>query len=168
VFPLSNCTELDVGSNIHVQKVPIVPLSWETAPVGAAAGRLLMGRDDRLPLCRDYRVELERAVSHPCVYPLHGRRRKHGVHPAAVSPRNSLAKRFSERQVLMVDYGAASMERKKQKVIFWMGAVRVPPPRKQIAVGARSLTEYRCGRLKKEVSGNVPVEMVFADASRFR
>ena len=51
VFPLSNWTELDVWTYIHLENIPVVPLYFAAErPVVERGGMLIMVDDDRLPL----------------------------------------------------------------------------------------------------------------------
>ncbi len=51
VFPLSNWTELDVWTYIHLEAIPVVPLYFaKERPVIERGGMLIMVDDDRLPV----------------------------------------------------------------------------------------------------------------------
>ncbi len=120
VFPLSNWTELDIWSYIHLEEIPIVPLYFAaTRPVVERDGVLIMVDDERLPLDKGEKPEMRQVRFRTLgCYPLTG---------AIDSEANSLpgiigelmATRLSERQGRVIDRDqAGSMERKKQEGYF--------------------------------------------------
>lgn len=120
VFPLSNWTEMDIWTYIHVENIPIVPLYYaKPRPVVKRHGVWLMVDDDRLPLEPGEIPEMKsiRFRTLGC-YPLTG---------AVESTADTLddiilemrASRISERQSRLIDTDqAASMEKKKQEGYF--------------------------------------------------
>lgn len=120
VFPLSNWTEMDIWTYIHVENIAIVPLYFaKPRPVVKRQGVWLMVDDDRLPLEPDEVPEMKsiRFRTLGC-YPLTG---------AVESTADTLddiilemrASRISERQSRLIDTDqAASMEKKKQEGYF--------------------------------------------------
>jgi sulfate adenylyltransferase subunit 2 len=120
VFPLSNWTELDVWTYIHLEDIPVVPLYFaKERPVVERGGMLIMVDDDRLPLDEGEtpRLECVRFRTLGC-YPLTG-----AIHSkAATVPgiiEELIATRHSERQGRVIDHDqAGSMERKKQEGNF--------------------------------------------------
>lgn len=120
VFPLSNWTEMDIWTYIHVENIPIVPLYFaKPRPVVKRQGVWLMVDDDRLPLEPGEVPEMKsiRFRTLGC-YPLTG---------AVESTADNLddiilemrASRISERQSRLIDTDQeASMEKKKQEGYF--------------------------------------------------
>ena len=61
VFPLSNWTELDVWTYIHLEDIPVVPLYFAAdRPVVERGGTLIMVDDERLPLDAGEKPEMMR------------------------------------------------------------------------------------------------------------
>ena len=61
VFPLSNWTELDVWTYIHLEDIPVVPLYFAAdRPVVERGGMLIMVDDERLPLDAGEKPKTER------------------------------------------------------------------------------------------------------------
>ncbi len=120
VFPLSNWTEMDVWTYIHVEKIPIVPLYFaKPRPVVKRQGVWLMVDDDRFPLEENEKPEMKsiRFRTLGC-YPLTG-----AVNSTASSVEDIIlemrSSRISERQSRLIDTDeAASMEKKKQEGYF--------------------------------------------------
>ncbi len=120
VFPLSNWTELDVWTYIHLEQIPVVPLYFaKPRPVVNRDGMLIMADDDRLPLDPGERPEtrMVRFRSLGC-YPLTGAVES----PASTVPEvieALVATRASEREGRVIDRDqAGAMERKKQEGYF--------------------------------------------------
>jgi sulfate adenylyltransferase subunit 2 len=120
VFPLSNWTELDVWLYIHWQRIPVVPLYFaEPRPVVKYNGTLVMVDDDRLPLKKGERPEIQsvRFRTLGC-YPLTGAIESQATTLSAVI-RETAESSISERSGRLIDQdGAAAMERKKQEGYF--------------------------------------------------
>ena len=120
VFPLSNWTELDVWLYIGWQRIPVVPLYFAAPrPVVNRNGTLIMVDDDRLPLKKGERhnIEVVRFRTLGC-YPLTGAVESSATTIAAVI-RETAETRLSERSGRLIDQdGAAAMERKKQEGYF--------------------------------------------------
>lgn len=120
VFPLSNWTELDVWTYIHLENIPVVPLYFaKERPVVERGGMLIMVDDERLPLDdgETPRMEQVRFRTLGC-YPLTG-----AIHSAASTVpeivEELIATRHSERQGRVIDHDqAGSMEKKKQEGYF--------------------------------------------------
>lgn len=120
VFPLSNWTELDIWSYIHLEQIPIVPLYYAAPrPVVERDGVLIMVDDDRLPLDEKEKPEkrLVRFRTLGC-YPLTGAIESDAsTLPAIIA--ELLQTRLSERQGRVIDHDqSGSMERKKQEGYF--------------------------------------------------
>ena len=120
VFPLSNWTELDVWSYIHMENIPIVPLYFAAPrPVVERDGMLIMVDDDRMPL-RDGEQPENRMVRFRTLgcYPLTGAIESQATSlPEIIG--ELMASRVSERQGRVIDHDqAGSMERKKQEGYF--------------------------------------------------
>ncbi|MDP1599857.1 sulfate adenylyltransferase subunit CysD [Phenylobacterium sp.] len=120
VFPISNCTELDIWQYIHLENIPIVPLYFsEVRPVVERDGALIMVDDERMPLRPGETPEMKsvRFRTLGC-YPLTGAVES----TAATLPeiiQEMLLTTTSERQGRMIDHDqAASMEKKKQEGYF--------------------------------------------------
>lgn len=120
VFPLSNWTELDVWSYIHMERIPVVPLYFAALrPVVERDGVLIMVDDDRLQIHQGEQVRqmVVRFRTLGC-YPLTGAIES----PAKTVPeiiREMLLARTSERQGRVIDYDeASSMEQKKKEGYF--------------------------------------------------
>jgi sulfate adenylyltransferase subunit 2 len=120
VFPLSNWTELDVWTYIHLQDIPVVPLYFAAdRPVVERGGMLIMVDDDRLPLDDGEKPKMERVRFRTLgCYPLSG---------AVESDADTLdeiiaemkASTTSERQGRLIDVDeAGSMEKKKREGYF--------------------------------------------------
>jgi sulfate adenylyltransferase subunit 2 len=120
VFPLSNWTELDVWTYIHLEEIPVVPLYFAAdRPVVERDGLLIMVDDDRLPLDRGEtpRVERVRFRTLGC-YPLTGAIRSNAASVPEIIE-ELIATRFSERQGRVIDHDqSGSMEKKKQEGYF--------------------------------------------------
>ncbi len=120
VFPLSNWTELDVWSYIHMEDVPIVPLYFAAPrPVVERDEMLIMVDDERMPL-RDGEKPESRMIRFRTLgcYPLTG-----AIESQAASVPDIIAElmasRVSERQGRVIDHDqAGAMERKKQEGYF--------------------------------------------------
>jgi sulfate adenylyltransferase subunit 2 len=119
-FPLSNWTEADIWTYIHLENIPLVPLYFaRPRPVVARDGALIVVDDRRLPLRDGEQPRLERV-----------RFRTLGCYPlTAATPSDAttvpeviaelLASKESERAGRLVDSDqAASMERKKAEGYF--------------------------------------------------
>ena len=120
VFPLSNWTELDVWTYIHVQAIPIVPLYLAAdRPVVAREGALIMVDDDRMRLRPGERVERRRVRFRTLgCWPLTGAIDSAASDIASVVEEVTQS-RASERQGRLVDAALqASMERKKREGYF--------------------------------------------------
>ncbi len=120
VFPLSNWTELDVWSYIHMENIPIVPLYFAAPrPVVERDGMLIMVDDDRMPLREGEQPEnlMVRFRTLGC-YPLTGAIESQATSlPEIIG--ELMASRVSERQGRVIDHDqAGSMERKKQEGYF--------------------------------------------------
>ena len=119
-FPISNWTELDVWSYIHLEKIPVVPLYLSAPrPVVERDGVLIMVDDDRMPLEPGEKPEI-RSVRFRTLgcYPLSG-----AVESEAASLSDVIAEmliaRSSERQGRVIDHdGDGSMEEKKREGYF--------------------------------------------------
>ncbi|HET9573654.1 MAG TPA: sulfate adenylyltransferase subunit CysD [Methyloceanibacter sp.] len=120
VFPLSNWTELDVWTYIHLEDIPVVPLYFAAErPVVERSGMLIMVDDDRLPLDEGERPKMERVRFRTLgCYPLTGAiRSKAASVPEIIE--ELIATRFSERQGRVIDHDqSGSMEKKKQEGYF--------------------------------------------------
>ncbi len=120
VFPLSNWTELDIWTYIHLEEIPIVPLYLaDHRPVVERDGALIMVDDDRLPLDPGETPERRRVRFRTLgCYPLTG-----AIESEASSVPDIIAElvdtRMSERQGRVIDTDqAGSMEKKKQEGYF--------------------------------------------------
>jgi sulfate adenylyltransferase subunit 2 len=120
VFPLSNWTELDVWTYIHLERIPVVPLYFaKERKVVERGGTLIMVDDDRLPIGPGEKPEIAgvRFRTLGC-YPLTGAIRSE----AATVPEiieELVAARHSERQGRVIDHDqSGSMEKKKQEGYF--------------------------------------------------
>ena len=120
VFPLSNWTELDVWTYIHLENIPVVPLYFAAdRPVVERGGMLIMVDDERLPLDAGEKPKTERVRFRTLgCYPLTG-----AIHSNAASVpeivEELIATRFSERQGRVIDHDqSGSMEKKKQEGYF--------------------------------------------------
>jgi sulfate adenylyltransferase subunit 2 len=119
-FPLSNWTELDVWSYIHLENIPVVPLYLSAPrPVVERDGVLIMVDDDRIPLEPGETPEMKsiRFRTLGC-YPLTG-----AVESEASTLSDVIAEmlvaRSSERQGRVIDHDAdGSMEDKKKEGYF--------------------------------------------------
>jgi sulfate adenylyltransferase subunit 2 len=120
VFPLSNWTELDVWTYIHLEQIPVVPLYFaKERPVVDRGGMLIMVDDDRLPLdpgeTPQMRVVRFRTLG---CYPLTGAIESRATTVPEIVE-ELVATRLSERQGRVIDQDqAGSMEKKKQEGYF--------------------------------------------------
>jgi sulfate adenylyltransferase subunit 2 len=120
VFPLSNWTELDVWTYIHLEDIPVVPLYFAAdRPVVERSGMLIMVDDDRLPLDQGERSKMERVRFRTLgCYPLTGAIRSNAASVPEIIE-ELIATRFSERQGRVIDHDqSGSMEKKKQEGYF--------------------------------------------------
>ena len=120
VFPLSNWTELDIWSYIHLEKIPIVPLYYAAPrPVVERDGVLIKVDDDRLPLDDGEKPEMKQVRFRTLgCYPLTGAVESEATTlPGIIT--ELMQSRVSERQGRVIDHDqAGSMERKKQEGYF--------------------------------------------------
>lgn len=120
VFPLSNWTELDIWTYVHLEGIPLVPLYFaKPRPVVERDGTWIVVDDDRMRLAPDEvpRMERVRFRTLGC-YPLTG-----GVRSDATTIpeilREMLEGRTSERQGRLIDFEEdAAMEAKKREGYF--------------------------------------------------
>jgi sulfate adenylyltransferase subunit 2 len=120
VFPLSNWTELDVWTYVHLEQIPVVPLYLAAPrPTVERDGMLLMVDDERLPILDGEKV-VDRTIRFRTLgcYPLSG-----AVQSEASTLREviqeMLVARDSERQGRVIDHdGDGSMEEKKREGYF--------------------------------------------------
>jgi sulfate adenylyltransferase subunit 2 len=120
VFPLSNWTELDVWTYIHLEDIPVVPLYFAAErPVVERSGMLIMVDDDRLPLDEGEKPKMERLRFRTLgCYPLTGAIRSDAASVPEIIE-ELIATRFSERQGRVIDHDqSGSMEKKKQEGYF--------------------------------------------------
>jgi sulfate adenylyltransferase subunit 2 len=120
VFPLSNWTELDVWTYIHLEDIPVVPLYFAAdRPVVERGGMLIMVDDNRLPLDQGERSKMERVRFRTLgCYPLTGAIRSNAASVPEIIE-ELMATRFSERQGRVIDHDqSGSMEKKKQEGYF--------------------------------------------------
>ena len=119
-FPISNWTELDVWSYIHLEKIPVVPLYLSAPrPVVERDGVLIMVDDDRMPLEPGEKPEM-RSVRFRTLgcYPLSGAVESEAASLSEVIAEMLIA-RSSERQGRVIDHdGDGSMEEKKREGYF--------------------------------------------------
>ena len=119
-FPISNWTELDVWSYIHLEKIPVVPLYLSAPrPVVERDGVLIMVDDDRIPLEPGEKPEM-RSVRFRTLgcYPLSGAVESEAATLSDVIAEMLIA-RSSERQGRVIDHdGDGSMEEKKREGYF--------------------------------------------------
>lgn len=119
-FPLSNWTELDVWTYIHLEKIDVVPLYLAAKrPVVERDGVLIMVDDDRIPLEAGETPEMKsvRFRTLGC-YPLSGAVESEAATLAEVIT-EMLVARSSERQGRVIDHdGDGSMEDKKKEGYF--------------------------------------------------
>ncbi|MEE2972621.1 MAG: sulfate adenylyltransferase subunit CysD [Planctomycetota bacterium] len=119
-FPLSNWTELDVWSYIHLEKIPVVPLYLSAPrPVVERDGVLIMVDDERIPLepGEEPQMKSVRFRTLGC-YPLTGAVESEAETLADVIA-EMLVARTSERQGRVIDHdGDGSMEEKKKEGYF--------------------------------------------------
>src|SRR2546423_11873016 len=120
VFPLSNWTELDIWTYIHLEQIPVVPLYFaKERPVVEREGMLIMVDDDRLPLNVGEKPQMSvvRFRTLGC-YPLTGAIES-GAMTVPEVIEELLLTRLSERQGRVIDQDqSGSMERKKQEGYF--------------------------------------------------
>jgi sulfate adenylyltransferase subunit 2 len=120
VFPLSNWTELDVWTYIHLENIPVVPLYFAAErPVIERDGMLVLVDDERLPIDPGERPKLRKVRFRTLgCYPLTGAIES----DAATVPEiieELVATRSSERQGRLIDHDqSGSMEKKKQEGYF--------------------------------------------------
>ena len=119
-FPISNWTELDVWSYIHLEKIPVVPLYLAAPrPVVERDGVLIMVDDDRIPMEPGEKPEM-RSVRFRTLgcYPLTGAVESEAATMSDVIAEMLIA-RTSERQGRVIDHdGDGSMEDKKKEGYF--------------------------------------------------
>ena len=119
-FPISNWTELDVWSYIHLEKIPVVPLYLAAPrPVVERDGVMIMVDDDRIPMEPGEKPEM-RSVRFRTLgcYPLTGAVESEAATMADVIAEMLIA-RTSERQGRVIDHdGDGSMEDKKKEGYF--------------------------------------------------
>ena len=120
VFPMSNCTELDIWQYIYLNDIPIVPLYFAAErPVVERDGTLIMVDDERMPL-REGEVPMQKSVRFRTLgcYPLTGAIESEAdTLPAIIQ--EMLLTTSSERQGRVIDHDqSASMEKKKQEGYF--------------------------------------------------
>lgn len=120
VFPLSNWTELDVWTYVHLEKIPVVPLYLSAPrPTVIRDGVLIMVDDDRLPLLEGEKPVMRniRFRTLGC-YPLSGAVESDASTMEQVIEEMLIA-RDSERQGRVIDHdGDGSMEEKKKEGYF--------------------------------------------------
>jgi sulfate adenylyltransferase subunit 2 len=120
VFPLSNWTELDVWTYIHLENIPVVPLYFAARrPVVSRNGTLLMVDDGRFELQPGEIVE-ERLVRFRTLgcYPLSGAVESTSRTVPDII-REMVEARTSERQGRLIDFDEdGSMEQKKREGYF--------------------------------------------------
>ena len=120
VFPLSNWTELDVWTYIHLESIPVVPLYFAAErPVIERDGMLVLVDDERLPIDPGEKPKLRKVRFRTLgCYPLTGAIES----DAATVPEiieELVATRSSERQGRLIDHDqSGSMEKKKQEGYF--------------------------------------------------
>jgi len=120
VFPLSNWTELDVWTYIHLEDIPVVPLYFAAdRPVIERGGMLIMVDDARLQVDPGEKPEMMRVRFRTLgCYPLTGAIKS----DAATVPEiieELVETRYSERQGRVIDHDqSGSMEKKKQEGYF--------------------------------------------------
>ena len=119
-FPLSNWTELDVWTYVHLEKIPVVPLYLSAPrPVVERDGVLIMVDDERMPL-EPGETPVEKMVRFRTLgcYPLTGAVESEATTLAEVIT-EMLVARTSERQGRVIDHdGDGSMEEKKKEGYF--------------------------------------------------
>lgn len=120
VFPLSNWTELDVWTYIHLEDIPVVPLYFAAMrPVVERSGMLIMVDDERLPIDPGEKPQMRniRFRTLGC-YPLTGAiESKATTLPDIIE--ELVVSRSSERQGRVIDHDqSGSMEKKKQEGYF--------------------------------------------------
>ncbi|MCH2161197.1 MAG: sulfate adenylyltransferase subunit CysD [Phycisphaerales bacterium] len=120
VFPLSNWTELDVWTYVHLEKIPVVPLYLSAPrPTVVRDDLLIMVDDDRLPMLEGEKPEMRniRFRTLGC-YPLSGAVESEASTLEQVIEEMLIA-RDSERQGRVIDHDAdGSMEEKKKEGYF--------------------------------------------------
>jgi sulfate adenylyltransferase subunit 2 len=120
VFPLSNWTELDVWTYVHLEDIPVVPLYFAAdRPVIERGGMLITVDDERLPIDPGEKPEMMRVRFRTLgCYPLTGAIRSN----AATVPdiiEELVETRYSERQGRVIDHDqSGSMEKKKREGYF--------------------------------------------------
>ncbi len=120
VFPLSNWTEMDVWSYIHLEQIPIVPLYLAAErPVVRRDGALIMVDDDRFPLAPAEHPEMRRIRFRTLgCYPLTAAIESDAASVPAIID-EMFRTRTSERQGRIIDFDeAGSMEQKKREGYF--------------------------------------------------
>ncbi|MCF8475411.1 MAG: sulfate adenylyltransferase subunit CysD [Pseudolabrys sp.] len=120
VFPLSNWTELDVWTYIHLERIPVVPLYFaKPRPVVKRDGMLVLAQDERLCVQPTEQVTTKtvRFRTLGC-YPLTGAVESTAIDVPQIITELQLT-RLSERQGRLIDRDqAGSMERKKHEGYF--------------------------------------------------
>ena len=120
VFPLSNWTEIDVWSYIHVENIPVVPLYFaKKRPVVKRSGTWIMVDDERLPLLPGEKPEMRKVRFRTLgCYPLSGAVDSNATTLPDII-QEMLLTRFSERQGRLIDHDqSGSMEKKKKEGYF--------------------------------------------------
>lgn len=120
VFPLSNWTELDIWTYIHLEQIPIVPLYFaKERPVVERDGALIMVDDHRLPLDPGEKPQMRKVRFRTLgCYPLTGAVESIADSVPAIIE-ELVASRLSERQGRVIDHDqSGSMEKKKQEGYF--------------------------------------------------
>lgn len=119
-FPLSNWTEADIWTYIHLENIPLVPLYFaKPRPVVQRDGALIVVDDERMPLREGEQPRLERVRFRTLgCYPLTAAQHSEATTVPEVIA-ELLASRESERSGRLVDSDqVASMERKKAEGYF--------------------------------------------------
>ena len=119
-FPISNWTELDVWTYVHLENIPVVPLYLSAPrPVVERDGVFIMVDDERMPL-EPGETPVEKMVRFRTLgcYPLTGAVESEATTLAEVIT-EMLVARTSERQGRVIDHdGDGSMEEKKKEGYF--------------------------------------------------
>ena len=119
-FPLSNWTEADIWTYIHLENIPLVPLYFaKPRPVVQRDGALIVVDDERMPLREGEQPRLERVRFRTLgCYPLTAAQHSEATTVPEVIA-ELLASRESARSGRLVDSDqVASMERKKAEGYF--------------------------------------------------
>ena len=120
VFPLSNWTELDIWSYIHLENIPIVPLYFaKERPVVERDGTLIMVDDDRMPLKKGEKPVMKKVRFRTLgCYPLTGAVESDAVTLPQIIE-EMIKTDLSERHTRVIDFdGDSSMEQKKKEGYF--------------------------------------------------